>query len=160
MKDCWYPKKKVNTILFSVVIGEIILLLDGFQNTLASLIPVVRLQMFLTIDRKWFAIWWVIILWLLFSRNDDVEKLGGRRAIAKDVNHSFYVYILHTIIIKTAVVWIFAMLMDAIGFGLAAIVATVCCVLITAVLSIGFGACYKFIERVITKNVAEEKLKY
>ena len=158
LRYCWYPVKKVNGILLSAVVGGIFLLLDGVQNLLASLVPITKLQSLMMVDRKWFAIWWFIVLWLLFSRNDDIERILGARVISKDTNHSFYVYILHTIVIKTAVVWVFSLMMGEIGFGYAVVIATVCCVLLTAVASIAFGGVYKYFHRNI-KKLKERILK-
>ncbi len=148
---CWYPKKKITTPVLLATISFAVILLGGGQNVFAQLVADDTWRIHLAINRRGFAIYWLIILWLLFSRSGDIENLCGRKRIFNDHEHSFYVYILHFIVLKTVIIWIFSVVMNVLGFGFSAIIATICAVIITAISSVYFGICYKYVDRIVTQ---------
>ena len=148
LRYCWFPKKELNNFVVLLAIGLMIFFLSGGQNMLANVMPDIHWNL----DRKFYTICWGMILWLLFSKNSKIESLCGKD-ILKNSEHSFYVYILHFILLQTIVIWIFAILMSRIGFGLSVIVATVCCIIITAIVAIWFEVVYKYFSEFINRRM-------
>ena len=64
-------------------------------------------------------------------------------------------------ILQTAGTWIFSIFVNELGFGFSAIISTISCLFISAISSVYFGVCYRFLDGVIKNmNMADSKLKY
>lgn len=130
----------------AVIILLLVLMMDGTQNILALIVADDRLERFLTINRTWYAIYWFVILYLLFANERTIEeKLGLCNIFSAAGDHSFYVYILHSIVLKSVVMVIFSITIHETGFLGAAMISTIFCVALTAIAAIFLDRLYKLL---------------
>lgn len=139
-------KWNMNTKYYVLLIGALILLVGGFQNFMVSFMPESRFSQLLEVDRKWYAVYWFLILFLMLLNFEKTEKFLGRRQFCKDTNHSFYVYILHFIILKSIIMAAFSMTVGKIGFIWSSALSTVLCLFATMVFAWLFDRGYKYLR--------------
>lgn len=133
-----------------MIIGVCIVLVGGLQNLVCSLFDITS---HFIVDRKWYVFYWFIIMFIMLSNEDITESFLGRKQITKDNNHSFFVYILHFIILKSIIVVFFHLFIQNITFSCSVLFATILCMLITFIFAKIFSLCFMFAKKSINKLV-------